>query len=356
MRKSSIVILLSLLPLLLAGLSLPAQGAPQEPLVSNARLETLSAAAGLRAALQQAGARNGEAFWAGYSVPMTAGQGRICCYDKGRSTTCYLASHSQGWGMRDRDQPVPDPRLKVFLRFAAGKLAEVRTFSEDCTLDAGDGRFVSLGNVKPEESVAYLAEVARTSQGDPGTEAVFALAMHRNANAESALEDLVSAPGVSRKTREDAVFFIGATRGESGARFVAGVLRDESADDEIRKKAMLSLSTSGTPAGAETIARVGREDPNREIRGEALFFLAHMDAPEAPDTILKAVKDDPDLSVRKQAVFALSQLPKGKAVPYLIRAGKETDDREIRKEAFFWLSQSEDPAASEYLERAFNQN
>ncbi|HSK77826.1 MAG TPA: HEAT repeat domain-containing protein [Thermoanaerobaculia bacterium] len=351
MRKSSI--LQFLLPLFLVCSLLSAQGVPGESLASNARLETLSAAGGLRATLQQARSGSREAIWVAYSVPMTTGQGRLCCYDKGGATTCHLKDHSRGWGSRDLDQPLRDPRLKVLLRFEAGELAEIRSFSEDCPLDVGGSRLASLGNVKPEESVAYLSELAKAGSagyGNPAAEAVLALAMHRN--ADSALEELASAPS-PRKTREDALFWIGRTRGESGARFLAGLLRDE-ADDEIRKKAIFSLSTSGSPSAAEAIARISREDRSREIRGEALFWLAQMDTPEVPEMILKAVEDDPDLSVRKKAVFALFHLKNGKSVPYLIRVGRETQDREIRKEALFWLSQSEEPAAVEYLDESLS--
>ncbi len=353
MKRISIAISLSLLPLLAA-----AQQAPGEPPVSNARLETLAPSAGLSAAIQQARSRGGEPLWVGYAVPMIAGQRRFCCLDKDfASATCRLEVKNQGWGSNGRDQRRADQRMNVLLRFAAGKVDEIRSFSEDCPLDAGGRRFVWLGSVKPEESVAWLADVARAHQGghdDPGAEAIASLAMHRNANADTALEELASARS-PRKTREDALFWLGQMRGERGARFLAGVIQDDP-DDEVREKAIFSLSQSEAPWAAETIARTGREDRSHKIRGEALFWLAQMDAPEAPDTILEAIEKDPEPSVRKHAVFALSQLDDGKGVPYLIRLGKEASQREIRKEAYFWLAQSDDPAALKYLDNVLNEN
>lgn len=350
MKRISIVIALSLLPLLAA-----AQQIAGEPPVSNARLETLTPAAGLPAAIQQARSRGGEPLWVGYSVPMVAGMGRHCCFDKGfDSTTCRLEGKNQGWGSKDRERRT-DQRMNVLLRFAGGKIDEIRGFSEDCPLDAGGRRFVWLGSVKPEESVAWLADVATTQKGDddePGSEAIVSLAMHRNANADKALEDLASAPS-PRETREDALFWLGQMRGERGARFLAGVITDDP-DDDIREKAVFSLSQSEAPWAAETIARIGREDRSPKIRQEALFWLAQMDAPEAPDIILEAIEKDPEPSVRKHAVFALSQLDDSKGVPYLIRLGKEASQREIRKEAYFWLAQSDDPAALKYLDNVLN--
>lgn len=351
MKRISIVIALSLLPLLTT-----AQRAAGEPPVSNARLETLTPAAGLPTAIQQARSRGGEPLWVAWSVPMVAGQGRLCCFDKDFGpTACRLEGKNQGWGSNGRDQRRADQRMNVLLRFAEGKISKIRSFSEDCSLDAGGRRFVWLGSVKPEESVAWLADVARAARNgddDPASEAIASLAMHRNANADTALENLASARS-ARKTREDALFWLGQMRGERGARFLAGVIMDDP-DDDVREKAIFSLSQSEAPWAAETIARTGREDRSHKIRQEALFWLAQMDAPEAPDIILEAIEKDPEPSVRKHAVFALSQLDDGKAVSYLIRVGKESSQREIRKEAYFWLAQSDDPAALKYLDNVLN--
>ena len=360
MQKISIAIALFFFPLF--PLLMMAQQSPGGPPVSNARVETFTPAAGLPVALQQARGSGREPLWVGWSVPMVAGLRRHCCFDKDfDSATCRLEGKNQGWGSHGNEKPRADQRMNVLLRFAGGKIDEVRGFSEDCPLDAGGRRFVWLGGVRPEESVAYLADLARTRQGGskedddgPGDEAIATLAMHRNANADTALEDLASARS-PRETREDALFWMGQMRGERGARFLAGVIRDDK-DDEIREKAIFSLSQSEVPWAAETIARIGREDRSGEIRGEALFWLAQMEAPAAPDTILEAIEKDPELSVRKKAVFALSQLEDGKSVQYLIRVGKETDQREIRKEAYFWLAQSDDPAALQYLDNVLNEN
>ena len=45
--------------------------------------------------------------------------------------------------------------MNVLLRFAGGKIDEIRGFSHDCPLDAGGRRFIWLGSVKPEEILHY---------------------------------------------------------------------------------------------------------------------------------------------------------------------------------------------------------
>ncbi|HEV2845413.1 MAG TPA: HEAT repeat domain-containing protein [Thermoanaerobaculia bacterium] len=336
-------ILLSLLTLLFAGSALAAQTPP----VSNAKLENLSPAGGLEAALRQA-SRGGEPVWVGWTVPMIAGQRRACCFSRDfKPAACLLEGKNQGWGSSDREAPRPDQKLVVLLRYQDGKPGRIHGFSEDCPLDAGGRRFVWLGAVQPEESVAVLARNA-------SEDAISALALHRNANADTALEELASARN-PLKQREQALFWMGQTRGERGARFLERVLRDDQ-DDKVREKAVFSLSQSQASWADETIARTGREDRSPEIRGEALFWLAEMDASQAPDVLLEAIEKDPSPGVREKGVFALSQLPDGKGVRHLVRLGREARDPKVRKEAFFWLAQSDDPEALKYLDKVLNGN
>jgi HEAT repeat protein len=338
--------LLSLVALLLAG---------QEPKVTNGRVETLTPATGLEAALRQARAQASGPVWVGYSVPMVTGMGRVCCYSHDwKDSTCLLEGKNNGWGS-NRDNPRSEQPLQVLVRFAGGAVSEVRGLSADCPLDAGGRRFVWLGEVKPEESVAYLADLIRAGKdghGEPTEEAFSTLALHRSDRADAVLEELAS-PRFSAKKREQALFWMGQTRGERGARFLAGVIRDGK-DDAVREKAIFSLSQSSVPWAAETITRTAQEDRSPHIRGQALFWLAQMDATGAPGAILAAAEKDPEPEVRKQAVFALSQLRGGKAVSSLLRVARESRDPGLRKEAIFWLAQSKDPEALAYLDKVLN--
>jgi HEAT repeat protein len=62
-----------------------------------------------------------------------------------------------------------------------------------------------------------------------------------------------------------------------------------------------------------------------------------------------------DQEVREAAIFALSQRPKDEGVPALIRVAKSNRDPELRKKALFWLGQSEDPAALALFEELLTQ-
>jgi HEAT repeat protein len=347
----------TLLLLCLAAPAAEAQTPAQTPQVANAHLENASAAGGLEAAVRQAGARSREPFWIAWSVPMIAGQRYNCCLNDGKkwqTTTCRLEGKNQGWGSTD-DKTVPaDQDLLVLARLEDGQIGKVRSFSSTCSLDAGGKRFVWLGDAKPEESVTLLAKIAgseRAASRNLVEESLAALSFHRSSRADEALEDMAAAPH-PRKMREDALFWLGQSRGERGARFITRIM-NEDPDVEIRKKAIFALSQSTAAGVTDALIRLSREDRSADVRGEGLFWLAQRDDPKAPDAILQAIEKDPDLAVRKKGVFALSQLHGG-GVPLLIEVGRKTRDREVRKEALFWLTQSNDPAAFEAVEKALN--
>lgn len=321
--------------------------------VSNARLETGSAASGLRSALRQAASNSREPYWVAWSVPMVEGESYACCFGKNfGASPCFLEGKNQGWGNSDREKSAkkPDQKLLVLLRMEGGRAGEIRAFSESCPLDAGKRRFVWLGAAKPEESVAVVADLA--DDKDKGHElnsnAFAALALHRNSGADAALEALASAPR-SAKERDEPIFWLGQRRGPRGVRFLSA-LASSDPDDDIREKALFSLSQNELPEAVETVLEAARSDKSPKVRGHALFCLSQTDSPKAGPAILEAIKTDPAKSTREQGVFALSQL-EGQGIPLLIQLGRETEDRDLRREVIFWLSESKDPAAVEFIDK-----
>lgn len=334
------------LALFLAGILAAAEPAPR---LTRGRIETASADAGLEAALRREGARSKAPFWVAWSVPMLPGKGYACCLGRDwKPATCQIEGKNQSWGTSSETQHLvqPDQKLFVLLRLQGAKVDRVRMVSENCPLDPGGRRFVWLGAVKPEESVATLRELARTRDDE---EALAALAYHRNAAADLALEALASPPH-SLELREHALFWIGQTRGRRGVDFLTRVAKSDP-EDKVRENALFSLSQSEVPGAVDPILEAARADRSAEVRSHALFCLSQTESPKAADAILEAIRTDPDPETRKQGVFALSQLPDGQGVPLLIQLGRESRDREIRKEAVFWLAESDRPEAQSFLDR-----
>ena len=315
--------------------------------------ETASAAAGLAEAVRQTG-RGGQPVWISWTVPVVDGQGYTCCWTRDwKPGSCQLEAKNQSWGSSGKDGRPQDPDLNVLVRVQNGQVSKVRSVSGSCPLNAGGVRLVRLEGVKPEESVRYLRDLARSdrsSKAEIAEDAVDSLGRHRNATALDALADFAASAGYHKDVREQALYWLGSTRGRAGYEVVARVLRDEK-DDDLREEALFALSESPVPEAGETLVNAARADRSSEIRSEALFWLAESDHPRAAATILEAVAKDPDPEVREEAVFALSELPDGKGVPLLIQLGRESKDREVRKQALFWLAESDDPAAMKFLEK-----
>jgi hypothetical protein len=314
---------------------------------------TVTVSGGLDATVETQ-ARSQSPVWIAWTVPMLPGTRYSCCFTRDwKPGTCRLEEKNQSWGSSDgRGFPEPDGNLVVLARLVKGEVVRVRSVSGNCPVDAGRVSVVHLTGVDPGQSVAWLHEVAkgdRTKDAELGEDAAAALALHRNASADSALADLASARYGS-ELRGQALFWLGEARGRPGFEVVARVIASET-DEEVVEAAVHALSESPIPEAGSLLLRVARTHRSTEIRGQALYALADMGHPAALATILEAVEKDPDQEVREQAVFALSELPKGAGIPHLVKIGREHRDREIRRQAILCLTESDDPRAAAFLDQ-----
>jgi HEAT repeat protein len=334
--------------------------------ISNARTETRSAAQGLEREVRAAAARPG-VTWIGYRMPMVAGPRQMCCFDTISDSSlsggmCRLESGggvSMNTGdMRDRSGSrvmlEPASEFLVLARVESGAVTRVRTFTPDCDIDATAMPLVWLTDVKPDESVAWLASLvaAAPDSGDGhdrvGKTAVSAIALHHVPSADRALEGFV-APARPEWLRSDTAFWLGSTRGESGARLLTRMIAQDPSD-KVRDKVTFALSVSKVPAALTTLIAAARDDKSTKVRSQALFWLAQKAGKEAIATITNAIDNDPETEVKKKAVFALSQLPRDEGVPKLMEIARTNRNPEVRKQAMFWLGQTKDPRAVKFFE------
>ncbi|MBK7927778.1 MAG: HEAT repeat domain-containing protein [Bryobacterales bacterium] len=241
----------------------------------------------------------------------------------------------------------------VLLRVEGGSIGRIRSYSDDCPLDAGGLPFHWLTGVSAAESVAFLA--AQVSQTGTAREeqrkadgAIHAIAQHAGDEALQALEKLaLSATG--EKTRRQALFWLGNSRGEEGYRVVARVLREDPSE-RVRERAVYALTQSRAQGAVAAIVRAAKEDKSTHVRGQALFWLAQKASGAAKGAITEAIEKDPNTEVKKKAVFALTQLPKDEGTPLLIQLARSNANPAVRKQAMFWLGQSKDPRAVRFFE------
>jgi hypothetical protein len=325
------------------------------------------AAQGLEQKMRAAGTGNA-VTWVGYRVPMVAGPRQMCCYDMitdGDALaggTCRLESGSgvsmnTGDSLSQRGSRVmleSPTEFIVLARMEAGRVSRIRTFTPDCSLDAGGMPVVWLKEVTPDESIAWLAALV-TSAPETGEQkdrvaktAMTAVALHNVPAADRALESFV-APTRAEWLRGDTAFWLGSARGEAGARLLARMVAQDPSD-RVRDKATFGLSVSKVPLALTTLIATARDDKSTRVRGQALFWLAQKAGKEAMATLSGAIDNDPEIEVKKKAVFALSQLPAGEGVPKLIEVARTHRNPEVRRQAMFWLGQSKDSRATKFFE------
>ena len=263
-----------------------------------------AAAQDLDAQIRAAAARGG-VTWIGYRLPMVAGPRHMCCYDSiaDAGNCCGMCRLEGGSGVilstgttggtTSRGSRIvlePPTEFLVLARIENGSVTRVRTFTPDCDIDSSGATLVWLKDVKPDDSVTWLASlVARTAQDNEWTKRV----------ADPALTALSLQPG---------------------------------------------------DRAVNTLIGFARTHAIAHLRGQALFWLAHRAGQQAVATIANAIDADPETEVKKRAVFALSQLPKDEGVPRLIDVARNNRNPEVRKQAFFWLGQTKDPRAVQFFE------
>jgi hypothetical protein len=322
----------------------------QQPSISNAKVQTASASAGLDAAIKSAIAGSAAPFWIGYVVPVISGRGQSCCWSNDARGCGLEGQRGAVVGAPAGPVMLEGPtHFTVLLRAENQVIQKVRAFSVDCPLDAGGLTLHWLTGVRPAESVAMLERYAMSQTPEKLSDsAIHALAMHAGAEAEKSLERLATS-SQSERQRKSAIFWLATSRGRHGFEVVSRVGREDPGE-KVREHAAFALTQSKEPEAIPAIIRMAKEDASVRVRGQALFWLGQKASREASKAITEAIDRDPDTEVKKKAVFALSQLPKDEGVPLLIQVARTNANPAVRKQAMFWLGQSKDPRALKFFE------
>jgi hypothetical protein len=331
----------------------------QQPRVENARMETRAVSGGLEATFRGILAAQSSPAWIGYSVPIIAGDHQMCCWNNNVMCGCSLEQRGDDHGVTvssNQTVKLEGPReLVVLLRVESHQTGKIRTFTPECNLDAGGLPFLWLTGVTAPESIRLLLGMAKNTAGESREEmrkadgAVAAIAMHADASADPALDELV-AQSQPDQVRRQAIFWLGNARGQHGFETISRVVREDPSD-KIREHAIFALTQSKEPKALEVVASVAHNDKSARVRGQALFWLAQRaEKKVAESAINDAIANDPETEVKKKAVFALTQMPAGEGVPLLIQVVKNNRNPEVRKQAMFWLGQSKDDRALTFIE------
>jgi hypothetical protein len=325
----------------------------QQPKVINAQLHTESASAGLAATVNQLEHASGP-LWFGYEVPTVPGSRFSVCSGANQSQdgdgccgVYRLEDSDNNWHSDGSDQGTPRS-IDILARIDHGAVEKIRFVSSGCRLDSGGLPFTWLSDVNPDDSVAWLAGLAKSDEKHLADQALAAVAMHETSKATAVLVDF-AASGNPLWLREKAGFWLGAGRGHDGYLALKRLAADP--DPEFRKKLTFDLFVSHDPAAIDDLIHVAKSDQDVPVREQAIFWVGQKAGAKAIAMLKDTVVNDPEVGVKKKAVFAISQLPKDEAVPELLHVAQTNPDPAVRKDAIFWLGQTHDPRALAYFEQ-----
>jgi hypothetical protein len=203
----------------------------QPSTLTNARLDTRSAAGGLDAAFRAAVAEQPQPAWVGYSVPASRAHGFGC----GDGGTVYLE---------------PPTEALMLFRVVDSRVERIRTLAPRCQIDAGGAPVRWLTGVAPEQSVKLLAGMASTAaRGIEG--AMGALGVHAHPSAVTALAALAR-ESADRRVRSEAIGWLSRSNGVEQLIEIARTTRDT----EVRREVMAALGRSRDPRAAAFFEQV----------------------------------------------------------------------------------------------------
>src|SRR5215472_1089531 len=220
---------------------------PQNPKISNAKVQEISASGGLKAAIDAILHKQAEPAWIGYRIPAVARERSMCCFDGRESYSrngndccggCRLESGLGGWSSGSAlncSSPEPLPYAFAFLRVEGNQIGKIRVFSPDCPLDFSNLPVYWLEDAQPEQSIELLAGLAVSGAASESRkknfaqQAVMAVALHDSPAADQALEKLIQRDQPEH-LREDAAFWLGVERGKRGLELLLKYVKDDPDD------------------------------------------------------------------------------------------------------------------------------
>ena len=125
---------------------------------------------------------------------MIPGDRQMCCWNDNERAMFSRNAYAAAKRSASANQTVKlegPTHVVVLYRIENHQVEKVRSFTPDCTLDAGGLPFIWLTGATPAESVRYLLNVAQNATAGTSRRAngaVSAIALHAEASADQALE------------------------------------------------------------------------------------------------------------------------------------------------------------------------
>jgi hypothetical protein len=247
--------------------------AAQTPRLSNGRIES-HATTNIARDLPALAATLTEPTWVGYTQPLIDGNHDMCDY----------------WNNGNRFTQSTDPiRLEpadfffVMFRIEEKQITRIRTYSQNCPLDAGGKAVHWFTNVAVNDSVSYM----KTFMG----------------------------PNATRKLTDSAVTVISLTEGDLPLNELITLARD-GATSTIKGNALFWLAQRAGQKAVGTITAAIENDPDTKVKEKAVFALSQLPKDEGVPLLIQQARTNKNPVVRKQAMFWLGQSKDPRALKF----------------------------------------
>lgn len=282
-----------------------------------------------------------EGQWLAFSIPVLEGTHSPCCW-KGNWTNvtgesgCSLGKKHQSYGTRSNSPTTEN--VIVLSEIKNSRVQKVRVVGESCPIEGQGATVTWLGNVDEKSGLDWLASEAHSDDA-----MLYALGLHRsNATNEYLYQMAIDRNG---DISEQAVFWLGEARGETGLRDLKRLLEELPIGD-TRRQINFAVSQNKADGAADLLQKISESDRDSEQRSDALFWLAQEYPQRAEGILLDIIDTEQNEDVLEQAVFAISQLPEDRSSKILMSlATNSQSPREVRRQAIFWLANSDDDKA-----------
>lgn len=171
--------------------------------------------------------------------------------------------------------------VRVSLRVAGGRVTSLRTYvGGRWRVTSGTG-VTDLGTVGAREATAYFLALAAKDSGNSAEHAIFPAILADSVTVWPDLLRIAKNERISRRTRRQAVFWLGQAAGDAATKGLSDLVDDNSADRDVREQAVFALSQRPKDEGVPALIRIARENKDPELRRKAIFWLGQSDDPRA---------------------------------------------------------------------------
>jgi len=173
----------------------------------------------------------------------------------------------------------PGP-VRLSLQVRAGRVTDVRV-RVGGSWPVAAGATTDLGSVPAPEVARFLLALAARDSGQAGEHAVFPATLADSISVWPTLLQLARDARVVRRTRRQAVFWLGQAAGAEATRGLDSLASDERQDRDVRGAAVFALSQRPRDEGVPILVRIARNNRDPGLRRKAIFWLGQSDDPRA---------------------------------------------------------------------------